>query len=208
VRDGTYEIIAGERRWRAAQMAGLQQVPAIVTSVTDEEALAFGVIENIQRQDLNPIEEALALNRLIHDFGMTHEQVAKSVGKSRSSVSNTLRLLKLSKIVQDSLISKKIELGHAKALIVLSPDQQDRACQEIIHNKYNSRQVEQLVRKFKSKSNQNMLISHPKVPDWKKSIEYMLQMGVDIKVNEQGKGKVIISVNDAFQVEQIIDSLS
>lgn len=203
-----YEIIAGERRWRAAQLAGLQQVPAVISSITDEEALAFGLIENIQRQDLNPVEEAIALNRLIDDFGMTHEQVSKSVGKSRSAVSNMLRLLKLSPHVQECLIKRHIDLGHAKTLVVLPNEQQDKICDEIIQNKYTARDSERLVKSAKSHGASKAQHSHPKINEWKKSIEHMLQMKTDIKVDERGRGKVVISVDDAVQIEQIIDSLS
>lgn len=203
-----YEIIAGERRWRAAQMAGLQQVPAIVSKITDEEALAFGLIENIQRKDLNPVEEAVALSRLIDEFGMTHEQVSKSVGKSRSAVTNTLRLLKLSEYVKQCLIEKKIEIGHAKTLVVLPDEQQDKMCKEILDNKYSARDAERLIRSAKQHGSSRAKHSHPNVESWKASIERMLAMAVQIKVDESGKGKVIISVKDAFQIEQIIDSLS
>ena len=119
-----YEIIAGERRWRAAQMAGLQQVPVIICNVTDESALAFSLIENIQRQDLNPIEEAVALKRLVEEFKMTHEQVAESVGRSRSMVTNMLRLLNLVPSVQQLLVEKKLDIGHARLLLVFSKDDQ------------------------------------------------------------------------------------
>ncbi len=118
-----YEIIAGERRWRAAQMAGLQQVPVITCDISDESALAFGLIENIQRQDLNPIEEAFVLKWLIEEFKMTHEQVAKSVGRSRATVSNMLRLLNLSQPVQVQLVSKQLDVGHAKLLLVFSTEE-------------------------------------------------------------------------------------
>ena len=118
-----YEIIAGERRWRAAQMAGLQQVPVITCDISDESALAFGLIENIQRQDLNPLEEAFVLKWLIEEFKMTHEQVAKSVGRSRATVSNMLRLLNLSQPVQVQLVSKQLDVGHAKLLLVFSTEE-------------------------------------------------------------------------------------
>jgi ParB family chromosome partitioning protein len=205
---GVYEIIAGERRWRAAQMAGLQQVPVVISAITDEEALAFGVIENIQRQDLNPVEEAIALNRLIEEFGMTHEQVSKSVGKSRSSVSNILRILKLSSHVRDCLIKKQINLGHAKSLVVLPPEQQDKICDEIINNKYNARNTEKMVKSVKEHGIKNVNHSHPRTNEWKKSIEHMLQMKVDICVDKRGKGKVTISVDGEYQLDQIVDSLS
>lgn len=142
----SYEIIAGERRWRAAQMAGHQQVPIIVCAVSDESALAFGLIENIQRQDLNPIEEAEALKRLIEEFSLTHKQVAESVGRSREGVSNMIRLLSLTEPVKQMLISKQIDVGHAKALLTLPEDEQLACAEHIVTHKLTVRSAERLAR--------------------------------------------------------------
>lgn len=202
-----YEIIAGERRWRAAQMAGLQQVPVIISKISNEEALAFGLIENIQRKDLNPIDEAVALKRLIDEFGMTHEQVSKSVGKSRTSVSNTLRLLKLSSFAKNCLSKKQIEVGHAKSIITMSIEKQDKICQEIINNKYTVRDVEKISKTTESISKIKKG-RHAETDNWEKRIKHLLQMDVALNINETGSGKIIIKVKDAFQIEQFIDSLS
>ncbi|MCV2503607.1 MAG: ParB/RepB/Spo0J family partition protein [Neisseriaceae bacterium] len=117
--DNSYEIIAGERRWRASQLAGLVEIPAIVREISDENALAIGLIENIQRQNLNPIEEAQGLFRLKEEFGLTHERIASAVGRSRSSITNTMRLLNLPEEIQEYLIESKLDMGHARAIITL-----------------------------------------------------------------------------------------
>src|ERR1035437_7997420 len=124
--EGKYEIIAGERRWRAAQLAGLSEVPALVRDIPDEAALAMSLIENIQRENLNPLEEAAGIQRLIDEFGMTHQQAADAVGRSRSAASNLLRLLQLAKPAQDMLMAGDIEMGHARALLPLSKHEQGR----------------------------------------------------------------------------------
>ncbi|OFZ99381.1 MAG: chromosome partitioning protein ParB [Betaproteobacteria bacterium RIFCSPLOWO2_02_67_12] len=126
-----YELIAGERRWRAAQMAGLMEIPALVREVPDEAALAMALIENIQREDLNPIEEAGGLQRLVDEFKMTHEQVADAIGRSRSATSNLLRLLRLAKPVQDMLMNRVLDMGHARALLALEGARQIEAAQRV-----------------------------------------------------------------------------
>ena len=142
---GRFEIVAGERRWRAAQRAGLKEVPALVKNVPDNNALALALIENIQREDLNPLEEAVGLKRLIDEFGLTHEAAAKAVGKSRSAVSNLLRLTQLAKPAQDYLSSGAMEMGHARALLALSVAQQSMTAARVVNGALSVRETERLV---------------------------------------------------------------
>lgn len=204
-----YEIITGERRWRAAQMAGLQQVPVIVCNISDESALAFGLIENIQRQDLNPIEEAAALKRLIEEFNMTHEQVAKSIGRSRAMVSNMLRLLNLTPSVQELLISKKLDVGHAKVLLVFTPDEQKEMALTIIARKMTVRAAEKLVQSKRAGSDKrvNANQAHPKCDEWGKALTKKLSFKVNVRLNETGLGKIVIRVESPEEVEWLIENL-
>ena len=144
--DGHYEIIAGERRWRASQMAGLEEVPVLVREIADESALAMALIENIQRENLNPLEEAQGIKRLIDEFGMTHEKAAEAVGRSRVAVSNLLRLLTLSVPVQDLLLTGKLDMGHARALVGVGGAQQVMLAEQIILNNASVREAENLVK--------------------------------------------------------------
>ncbi len=140
-----FEIVAGERRWRAAQRAGLREVPALVKDIPDHSALAMALIENLQREDLNPLEEAKGLQRLVDEFGMTHEAAAKAVGKSRSTVTNLLRLTQLAKPAQDYLMSGALEMGHARALLSLSLAQQTAAAARVVDGGLSVRETERLV---------------------------------------------------------------
>ena len=145
VSPGRYEIIAGERRWRAAQLAGLSEVPALVREVPDEAVLAMSLIENIQREDLNPLEEALGIQRLIKEFGMTHEAASQALGSSRSAVSNLLRLLNLPPPVQELLMEGKIDMGHGRALLSLPPAKQIEIANLVAHKQLSVRETEKLV---------------------------------------------------------------
>ncbi len=145
--DEYYEIIAGERRWRASQIAGLEEVPVLVREIADEAALAMALIENIQRENLNPLEEAQGIKRLIDEFAMTHEKAADAVGRSRVAVSNLLRLLSLCAPVQEMLMHGKLDMGHARALIGLSGAQQVMLAEQVIHNDLSVRDTENLVKK-------------------------------------------------------------
>ena len=145
---GDYEIIAGERRWRAAQQAGLDRVPVVVRELSDEDAMVIGLIENLQREDLNPIEEARGMQRLIEEFTMTHQQVADSVSRSRAAVSNLLRLLSLQSDVSSLLEQGQLDMGHARALLSLDEAMQQKAAQQIIKSGMSVRQAEQLVRRL------------------------------------------------------------
>jgi ParB family chromosome partitioning protein len=152
VKDNQYEIIAGERRWRAAKMAGLTHVPAIIRNVDNHVAAAFSLIENIQRQDLNPLEQAQALHRLLIEFSMSHEQVAQAVGRSRTAVTNIMRLLNLTEEVKDYLLAGKLDMGHARALLSLADPQQIMVAQEVINKNFSVRQTEQLIKQLQNKS--------------------------------------------------------
>ena len=145
---GAYELIAGERRWRAAQLAGLKDVPVMVRQVADEAALAVGLIENIQRENLNPIEEAGGLRRLLDEFGLTHQQVADTIGRSRTAVSNLLRLLNLDPGVREHLEARRLEAGHARAILALPREQQGAAADLVMRRRLSVRQAEQLVRRL------------------------------------------------------------
>ncbi|MBS0325855.1 MAG: ParB/RepB/Spo0J family partition protein [Proteobacteria bacterium] len=145
VEGGRFEIVAGERRWRAAQQAGLQRIPALVRRVPDQSALAVALIENIQREDLNPIEEARGLSRLIDEFGLTHEAAAKAVGRSRSTVTNLLRLVSLAAPVQEQLLGGAIEMGHARALLALPLAQQPAAAIRVVEGQMSVRETERMV---------------------------------------------------------------
>ncbi len=150
VNDGKYEIIAGERRWRASQIAGLKEVPVIIKEIADDVALAMALIENIQRENLNPIEEANGIQRLINEFEMTHETAAQAVGRSRSAVTNLLRLQNLHAVVQEMLAQSKLDMGHARALLTLEGAKQIAAAKEIVQNHLSVRSAEQLVKKLSS----------------------------------------------------------
>ena len=151
---GRYEIIAGERRWRAAQMAGLHSIPAVVRDIPDEAAIAIALIENIQRENLNPVEEATALQRLIDEFGMTHQQTAESVGRSRAAVTNLLRLLTLNGDVREMLELGKMDMGHARALLALTAKAQSEAARQVVDKGLSVRETEQLVRRLLERPHQ------------------------------------------------------
>ncbi len=145
IASGQFEIIAGERRWRAAQLAGVAHIPALVREIPDSQALAWSLIENIQREDLNPLEEAKGLNRLVQEFAMTHDQAALAVGRSRSAVTNLLRLLNLSPAVQELLNNNAIDMGHARALLGLTQTKQNELARRIVNKQLSVRETERLV---------------------------------------------------------------
>ncbi len=201
-----YEIIAGERRWRAAQMAGLAQVPVIIREIPDEAALAMALIENIQREDLNPIEEAHGLQKLMDEFAMTHEAIAKAVGRSRSAVSNTLRLLNLHAKVQDFLLSNQLDMGHARALLSLQGAEQVALANEIVLNKLTVRDAESLVKRAQQKGG-------AKSPAIKKSRDLLtlqeslsekLGFSVSLDCNAKGAGTMKIRFSNLDQLDEII----
>ena len=201
---GDYEIIAGERRWRAAQQAGLDRVPVVVRELSDEDAMVIGLIENLQREDLNPIEEARGMQRLIEEFTMTHQQVADSVSRSRAAVSNLLRLLSLQGEVSSLLEQGQLDMGHARALLSLDEGAQLKAAQQIIKVGMSVRQAEQLVRRMQEEQISTVSKTKEKDPDIRhleESLSERLGTNVLIKVGSRGKGKLIIDFhgNDVLQ---------
>lgn len=204
VASGDYEIIAGERRWRASQQAGLDRVPVVVRELSDEDAMVIGLIENLQREDLNPIEEARGMQRLIEEFTMTHQQVADSVSRSRAGVSNLLRLLSLQSEVSEMLEHGELDMGHARALLSLDEGMQHKAAQQIIKASMSVRQAEQLVRRLQEEQANPVSKIKEKDPDVRHledSLSEKLGTHVEIKVSSRGKGKLIIDFhgNDVLQ---------
>lgn len=203
-----FEIIAGERRWRAAQRAGLAEVPVLIKDVPDEAVAAMALIENIQRENLNAIDEAHGLQRLIQEFGMTHDAVAQAVGKSRAAVSNLLRLLNLSKPVQDMLTAGLIEMGHARALLPLSAGQQRELAHEIEEKGLSVREAERRVAKLK-----NAASSRPakkSVPRDIRRLEEVLSevLGMEASVQLARKGgRLIFHFSDADQLQGMLEKL-
>lgn len=204
-----YEIIAGERRWRAAQIAGLKQVPVVIREVADEAALAMALIENIQREDLNPIEEALGIQRLINEFAMTHEGAAEAVGRSRSAVSNLLRLLNLPKTVQEMVLQGTLDMGHARALLPLATAKQLEAAHEITHKGLSVREAEKLVAKLlKPEIPKKHLSSDRDTLRLQEDLAEKLGAKVTIKHDKKGAGQLIIEYADLTQLEGIIQRIS
>lgn len=204
-----YEIIAGERRWRAAQLAGLTEVPAIIRTIPDEAASAIALIENIQREDLNPIEEAYALQRLIEEFSMTHQQVADAVSKSRTSVTNLLRLLALPSEVKQMLERGLLEMGHARTLITLPESVQLETAEIIVARGLSVRETENLVRQLQSP--QSRSAQKPLDPDilhLQENLSKQLKLRVAIHCNAKGKGKLVIHYRSLAELDGLLSQFS
>ncbi|MEW9797844.1 ParB/RepB/Spo0J family partition protein [Alteromonas sp. CYL-A6] len=203
-----YEIIAGERRWRAAQLAQLDDVPCLIKNVADEAAVAIALIENIQREDLNAMEEATALDRLMNEFELTHAQVAEAVGKSRTTVTNLLRLNNLNDDVKLLVEHGDIEMGHARALLALEGDLQSQAAQTVSGKGLTVRDTEKLVKKLleppKEKPEKHI---DPDVKSLINRLSETLGAQVTIDHNAKGKGKMVISFNDLDQLDGIISKI-
>jgi ParB family transcriptional regulator, chromosome partitioning protein len=206
--DDKYEIIAGERRWRAAQLAGLTEVPVIVRHIPDEAAIAIALIENIQRENLNPIEEATALQRLIDEFGMTHQEAADAVGKNRATISNLLRLLVLPEEVRTMLERGQLEMGHARTLITLPEATQLEAANLIISRQLSVRETETLVRQLQAQETPTIAKSQkpvdPDIQNLQSSLARQLKMKVAIKCNAKGRGKLIIHYRNLTELDDLI----
>ncbi|MBB71757.1 MAG: chromosome partitioning protein ParB [Legionellales bacterium] len=204
-----YEIIAGERRWRAAQMAGLSEVPTLIKDVSDEVTVALALIENIQRENLNPIEEANALQRLIDEFAMTHQQVAESVGKSRTTVSNLLRLTSLHPDAKVLLERGDIELGHAKVLLSIHGTQQVQAARMVAEKGLSVRETEALIQRMQTphKPAVDKPALAPELQDWQSLLTDKLGTNVKISQNAKGKGKLEIHYKDQLELEGILEKL-
>ncbi len=207
--DDGYEIIAGERRWRAAQLAGLKEVPVVVRDVDDNAAMAIALIENIQREDLNPLEEASGIQRLIDEFSMTHESAGKAVGRSRSAVSNLLRLLSLEKPVQELLMSGSIDMGHARALLAVAGSRQLELAQRIVALRLSVREAEQLVSKGipTSKRIKRAARKDRDIAALEESLSEILGTMVTIRHQINGRGKLTIDYADLDQLDSILARL-
>ena len=205
-----YEIVAGERRWRAAQMAGLHEVPAIIRDIPDESAIAMALIENIQREDLNPIEESRALDRLIREFDLTHAEAAKAVGRSRAAVSNLLRLQELSEKVMPMLEARELEMGHARALLAITnATQQYDAARQVVKNGMSVRETERLVRQMQDKSGTKKpakAAQEGSADIRRLEIEVSEKLGAKVKLDhtKKGSGKLVISYNSLDELDGIL----
>lgn len=203
-----YEIIAGERRWRAAQMVGLAEIPAVVRDVTDDDAIAMALIENIQREDLNPLEESRALDRLIREFDLTHAEAAKAVGRSRAAVSNLLRLQDLAEKVMPLLEDRQIDMGHARALLAISSaSQQFDAARKVIKKGLSVRETEKLVRNLLDGGNKPQKKTHAQNADIRRlEIEISEKLGAKVRVEHsaKGAGKLVIDYNSLDELDGIL----
>jgi len=209
---GRYEIIAGERRWRAAQQAGLSEIPVVVRDVPDKAAMAMGLIENIQRDDLNPLEEASALHRLLNEFELTHQQIAQAVGKSRTTVTNLLRLLDLNPDVKQFIEERRLEMGHARALLGLKEQQQSGAARQVVAQGLSVRETEKLVRRLQGLEEKPPRGVEPAKQDPNiRSLEGRLTdtLGARVKIQQAaaGKGKLVISYNSLDELEGILEHI-
>ncbi|MGI1670690.1 MAG: ParB/RepB/Spo0J family partition protein [Neptuniibacter sp.] len=206
-----YEIIAGERRWRASQMADLTEIPTIIKDVPDEAAIAMALIENIQRENLNPIEEAISLQRLQDEFELTQQEVADAVGKSRSAVTNLLRLINLTDEVKKMLEYGDLEMGHARALLTLEEQQQIQVAQEIAGKGLSVRQTEALVKKVQQgeepKAEKVKPEPDPKIAELEGELSLRFASKVAISQNAKGRGKITINYDDAESLENILQLL-
>ena len=213
--DGNYQIIAGERRWRAAKAAGLTTIPAYIRTVEDEGVMEMALVENIQREDLNAIEIALAYQHMADTIGMTQERISERVGKSRTSVTNFMRLLKLPAQIQMALKNKDIDMGHARSLLAIeSPSQQLKLFKEIQRNNYSVRKVEELVQLIKNGDNMQQAkksVSEKALPlefsILKDRLSELFQVKVQMSCSPQGKGKICIPFNSEYELEQVMNIL-
>jgi ParB family chromosome partitioning protein len=205
-----YEIVAGERRWRAAQMAGLHDIPAIIRDIPDESAIAMALIENIQREDLNPIEESRALDRLIREFKLTHAEAADAVGRSRAAVSNLLRLQELSSKVMPLLEARELEMGHARALLAITnPAQQYDAARQVVKNGMSVRETERLVRRMldtAGKKKPAKATAEGSADIRRLEMDVSQKLGAKVKLDHtrKGSGKLVISYNSLDELDGIL----
>jgi ParB family chromosome partitioning protein len=210
ISDERFEIIAGERRWRATQLAGLDTIPALVRDVPDEAAIAMALIENIQRENLNPIEEAVALQRLQQEFELTQQEVAEAVGKSRSTVANLLRLTTLEAEVRTLLEHGDLEMGHARALLGLTGSEQSAAARTVVARGMSVRQAEALVRKLINERDKPPVQSRavdPNIRQLQDDLSGKLGAKVQIQHSAKGKGKVVLSYNSLDELDGILSHI-
>ncbi len=204
---GGYQIIAGERRWRAAQRAGLAMVPAIVRDVDDRQAMAIALIENIQREALNPLEEARALKRLLEEYAITHEALAAAVGKSRAAVSNLLRLLNLSPAVRDALDAGALEMGHARALLALPEADQAAAARRVVAQHLSVRQTEALVKRLLHRQPAAKPAPNPDTRRLERLLSERLGARTSITNNKRGTGRIVIHYANLDQLDGLLARL-
>lgn len=203
-----FELIAGERRWRAAQMAGLESIPAIIRDVSDEAAIAMALIENIQRENLNPIEEAFALQRLQDEFGLTQAQVAEAVGKSRTTITNLLRLIGLTEDVRLMLEHGDLEMGHGRAMLTLEPEQQMQVARQVVARSLSVRQTEAMVRQLQQEKPDSGTVAKPRVDPNIRALQDDLaeRLGARVAINhgQRGKGKLVIEYSSLDELDGIL----
>ncbi|QOL26381.1 ParB/RepB/Spo0J family partition protein [Thalassotalea sp. LPB0316] len=205
VGDNSFEIIAGERRWRAAQLAQLDTIPCLIKNVQDEAAVAIALIENIQREDLNAMEEAIALERLLTEFELTHQEVADAVGKSRTTVSNLLRLNNLNDEVKTLLEHGDLEMGHARALLALEDDLQTNTARTVVAKELTVRETEALIKKVLSPEQPKAeKVKDPDTQSLEQNLTEKLGSQVTISHNKKGKGKLVISYADLAELDSIV----
>ena len=210
VNDSQYEILAGERRWRAAKLANLERIPAVIREVPDEAALGIGLIENIQREDLNPIEEASGLKRLIDEFSLTHEEVARAIGRSRTGVTNLLRLLELAPAVQALVQDGSIDMGHARALLALSKARQVELAHQIVEKGLSVRDTERLVQDASHAPKAGHRATHRLDPDSRRLQEELseaLGAQVRLKPRRGGRGSLLIEYASLDELQGLIKKL-
>lgn len=210
VSNGKYEIVAGERRWRAAQMAGLHEVPVVVRKLDDVQAMTLALIENIQREDLSPLEEARGLSRLLNEFKMTHDMVAEAVGRSRSTITNMLRLLDLSVPVREMLEKGEIEMGHARALLSLPENLQLHAAREVVTKGLSVRETEALARKLQNRKpsgKTDKSVLDPNIRGLQEDLSGRLGAAVSIKHHKTGKGTLEIKYNSVDELDGILSRI-
>ncbi|KAA3651853.1 MAG: ParB/RepB/Spo0J family partition protein [Proteobacteria bacterium] len=205
-----YEIVAGERRWRAAKLANLTEVPVLVKQIDDQQTIAMALIENIQREDLNPLEEAQALARLIEEFSITHAQAAEAVGRSRVAVSNLLRLLDLSEPVKQLLHNEQLEMGHARCLLGLDKTQQSRVAEQIVAKNLTVRQAEAMVKEIKNPGPKKTKSTPQKSADIRhleQQLSEQLCTQVAVKQQSGGKGQLVIHYHNSDELQGILERI-
>lgn len=203
-----YELIAGERRWRASQIAGLHEIPAIIREIPDQAAAAMSLIENIQREDLNPLEEANAMSRLIDEFGLTHQQTAEAVGRSRSAVSNLLRLLDLGASTKELLDKGELEMGHARALLMLKEPLQAETATKVASRGMSVRDTERLVKRLLNPVEpKEKTTTSPEVQRLEQNLSETLGANVNISYNNKGQGKLMIEYNSLDELDGILEHI-
>jgi ParB family chromosome partitioning protein len=208
---GTYEILAGERRWKAAQLAGLATIPAVVREVTDDAALGIGLIENIQREDLNAIEEARGVKRLVDEFKLTHEDAARAIGRSRSAVTNLMRLLELADAVQEMVLDGRLDMGHARALLALSKSRQVELAERIAAGGLSVRDAERLAQEAQAPEGRTRKAAGRVDADTRRLVDDLsaaLGAPVSLKARKGGKGSLTISYASLDQLQGLVQRLT